>query len=245
MRRIATMLLAGAAVLAGCGTNHRSTPGSITFYWNFRNSPGEVAGNFTQANTGCDVAGVDTIRVIIDGSATDQPCVQPSNGVPGATLFDFQRGQYDYRLEGYASGERVFVASGVTSADWNVDTPVDVTLDAVSPQSFVVYYDVRGEVPTQCVVDGVPVAGAVFELQDARGNLVDTTLGGDGVQRPVPCNQSFGVAFAPLTLGTYYLRYFALVDRTGASLVQACGLPVSHDGFPIAIDLVTATQTCP
>ena len=232
------ILLLATATLGMTGCYSRRDPGTMTFYWNFRSSQGAVAGDLSVANPGCDVAGVDQVEVLIDNGRFTSTCVG-SNGVPGVQLQQFLPGAYPFQVNGLRQGEVVFTVSGTANADYNVDSQVPVTLDAVPTQSFVLFYNVNGFTPTQCVFNGRGVAGIVYWLEDSLGRLVSTTqVAGPSAQQPVACDPlSFGISVPNLPVGAYFLRYFQAIDGAGATIVQTCGTGVSHTGFPAIINL--------
>jgi len=240
------ILLLATATLGVTGCYSRRDPGTMTFYWNFQDAQGRVAGNYTTGNTGCDVAGVDTVQVVIDNGTFTATCVG-SNGVPGVQLQQFLPGAYPFTVNGLRNGEVVFTISGTANADYNVDSQVAVTLGPVNPQSLVVFYDVNGLVPTQCVFNGIPVAGLVYRLVDQFGNIVSTTEINGGLQQaPIACDPlSFGFSIPSKALATYTFKYLSAVDINGNAIVQTCSDTVLHGGFPAIVNLTTATGICP
>jgi hypothetical protein len=243
MKRAILLLATAALGMTGCYS--RRDPGTMTFYWNFRNAQGVVTGDFTQSTTGCDVAGVDSIDVIIDNGTFQATCVGP-NGVPGVQLQQFLPGAYPFTVQGRrggAQGEVVFTVSGTANADYNVDSQVTVTLDALSPQSFVLFYDVNLIAPTNCVFNGQPAAGIVYRLEDPTGTSVISTTevllpNGTTGQQPVACDPvSLGLSIPNVPLGAYRLRYFQAINAAGVSIAQTCLTPVSHTGFPAIVNL--------
>ena len=250
MRR-ATLLLTLTLLAGGC-VSHHEDPGTVTFYWNFRDAQGRIAGDYSNANTGCDIAGVDTVQVTIDGGTYTSPCVSAS-GAPGIQLQNFLPGSYPFTIQALRADEVVFTRTDVIEARFNFDAVGDVTLDPVDPQGFVVYYNVAnttGSTPGRCVFNGLPVAGIIYRLEDVAGNPVSTTEvvapGGGLTQQPVACDtNSFGILIPTLPLGAYRFRYLAAITPANEAIVQVCSYGVFHGGFPSIVPLSTATGVCP
>ena len=238
MRR-ALLLLATAAPLAMTGC-HTHDDGTATFFWRFQDSQGAFAGDGTTTNTGCSQAGVDTVRITVDGSSTEQPCVA-SNGVPGVQAV-FLTGTYDFTIDGLRGGEPVFSTSGTFTVHFNRDTEVDATLVALSPQSLVIFTDNGdGTVPTNCVFKGIN--GGLFTATSLTYSLVDAVTLRVVDAATVPCDTvSIGFATVPLPLGDYEFTFLAAIDAQG-SIAQLCNQPVSHTGFPVFEDLLPAAST--
>ncbi len=250
MRRALLILATFGLALSGCYSTPRD-PGTLTFYWSFQDRGGAVAGDYTAAHPGCSTAGVDSIDVTVGGVTSTESCVQ-SNGVPGVTVAGFSQGPYHYTVDGFRGNERVFTTSGDVNARWNADVSTDLTLTPIDPQSLVVYFDVlnfNGTTSTQCVFNGQPISGMLYELQDAFGNVVSSTdVPGTGgaVKQPINCDPStFGFSIPDLSLGNYRLRYLTAVRADGGGVVQVCSQPIFHGGFPAVVQLTTALSTCP
>jgi hypothetical protein len=248
MRRAILLLATFGLALSGC--SRRNDPGSLTFYWSFQDAGGAIAGDFTVRNPGCDIAGVDSVDITVGGVTSTENCVQ-SNGAPGVTITGFLQGPIQYGVDGFRGNERVFTTSGVVNARSNADVSTDLTLTPIDPQSLVVDFNVlntTGTTSTQCVFNGQPIVGLLYELQDASGNIVSSTdVPGSGgtVKQPINCDpNTFGFSIAGVPLGNYRLRYLTAVSAVGG-VVQVCSQPIFHGGFPAVVQLMTALSTCP
>ena len=242
------LMLSLSWLAGGCTSRHDRT---VTFYWNFRDASSQLAGNFTNDNPGCDLAGVDTVEIAIGGTTYSSPCVS-SNGSPGLVAGGLAARSYPFSAQALRNGEVVFSATGVADASGQLDSLVDVTLDALNPQSFVVFYNVAataGTTSATCVFNGVPISGIIYRLEDGSGNPISTTEivfpGGAPGQQPVACDPaSFGFVIPDLPLGSYRFRYLSAIRADGAAVVQVCGYNVFHGGFPVVVPLTTAVGTC-
>lgn len=237
-----TLFLAATLLGTAC-TSHSSAPGDITLFWNFQDAFRGVSGQ-PGDNAGCGVALVDTLDVTIDGATQTFDCAGPNSA--GITLQAFAPGNYPFTIAGFRGNEQVFTGSGTARAVSNARTETDVTLQAVTPQSFDIFYNplvsTAGTTPTQCVFDGRIVSGIIFRLEDLSGSVVATTeivSGGTVVgHQPVRCDPaSFGILTGALPLAQYRLRYLQAIDAASVSIAEACALSVSHGGFPEIVPL--------
>ena len=228
MKRVIVLL---AASLLGTGCYSRSSGlGDISFFWAFADGFNRSSGNFGD-NNGCGVAGVDSVDIMIDAQTFTSNCTGPN--AAGIRLQDFTPGSYAFTAAGFRGNEQVFAVTSTAVAIGGANNDVDVLLQALNPQSFVVFYDINGAPPTGCNFSGL-----VFRLVDvASGRIVSTTEGpgGPGQQTPVACDPvSFGFTIPNLPLGTYRFDYLAAVSSPNNSqpLFQVCARTVAHGGFP-------------
>ncbi len=245
-RALLSAWILAAGLLGGCTVHSEPTIGDIYFYWRFQDHAGNLAGDYSASNTGCDVAGATTIEIVVDGASQGPfDCVQ-SNGVPGVGLLDFEVGVHSYALYGFRGTEEVFATGG------NVDVrggqnAVDTTLVAEgSTSSLVVYYSQNGTF--SCA--GTP--DLVYEIDDRFGNPVDIVPD----TAPAACdstNFGFTALYQPgsatpttaFPYGPYTFRYLELVDSGGTTRYAACAVPIDHEGFTQLVDLAPTTTRCP
>jgi hypothetical protein len=220
----ATVLL--AASLLGTACYSRSGPGDLTFFWAFADGFNRSSGNVGD-NNGCGVAGVDSVDIAIDGKTYTNNCTGPN--AAGITLLDFVPGSYAFSATGFRGNEQVFAATGTAVAVSGANSSVDVVLQALNPQSFVVFYSVNGL--GQCNFFGL-----VYRLVDSAGRIVSTTEvvpGQSAQQSPIACDPvSLRFTIPNLPFGTYRFDYLVAVSSTQQPLSQVCSKTVAHGGFP-------------
>lgn len=262
------LVLAILALGGGCGSSC-DTPGTITFYWQFAGPSGRVVGTFDvdDATTpfpddSCFVDGVpfvDTIDITVDGITETVNCSGP-NRVPGARLPGFFRGAHAWTIDAFRGSQLVFTGSGSTSARTCNDSQELVTLQAVTPQDLVVYYDVNGAQPDGCGVGGIGIANVVYQLRNGANRIADSSCIGNFDSAGV-CSQEGSLACDPLSLGftssralplgPYTMSYLELNGLASTvPLAAICGSQPGaqfvHDGFPVFLNLTApVASACP
>ncbi|MFL5261561.1 MAG: hypothetical protein ACJ79L_04020 [Anaeromyxobacteraceae bacterium] len=238
MKRAILLLATALLGTSTACTSHNNSPGNMTLFWEFQDVFGRAAGQ-PGDNNGCGVASVDTVDVSVDGQTQNFDCAGPN--AAGITLQTFAPGDYSVTLIGRRGSEQVFRADATVRVLAGTDTATDVTLQAINPQSFVVFYNVNGA--AQCNFFGL-----VYRLRDANGLIVsttETTPGDANTQSPIPCDPvSFGFTVPNLPLGNYHFDYLAGVNSSNQALVQVCTKTVAHGGFADIENLTTATVSC-
>ena len=110
-------------------------------------------------------------------------------------------------------------------------------LDAITPQSLVVFYNIDGV--AQCNFSGI-----IYRLVDGLGRIVsttETTPGNAANQSPIACDPvTFGFSIPNLPLGTYSFDYLTAANASNQALSQVCLAPVAHGGFPVIENLTSA-----
>ena len=205
MRRLAALLLAATAAVAGCGRTTCEV-GDLVVYWTFTGSDGVARG--------CADAGVATVRIFVDGQPPAGPggqadfnCDPFNTGVEGITLRSFFVGQpSQLQLEGYdAAGQLVYLDQRNVTARGCGGTRVDVALASTAADLTVNYTFAQGcRVPTEGST--APTTFIWYRLLDSGGNVVsaaDVTQN----QTAIPCSDTARTFVIPqLPFGQYTLR---------------------------------------
>jgi hypothetical protein len=243
MRRIA---LALAAVLgSGCiwvdhtNDNSCSTPGTLSVFWTFQRDTTAGAKYY-----GCTQAGVDFIRVYLngvraypppeDGDAAYGDCAGLPTGSEGIGFDQVYDASYALDVYGYDSADELtFAYSGTAYAE----TCNDILLVA-DREDLVVSADSA----TAATCSSTGIDHFDFDLYDVAGNLIST-----GTK---PCyTQSFGgtpSSLPSMDAGFEDLGYLSLdiraEDVNGANLGSACYANFEHvyvDGAGTGADFVS------
>jgi len=239
--RTHAMTAALVTALAGTGCIVSSTEplyGDADIAWRFQNYDLQVAGNWTQTNTGCGVAAITDVRVTVWDSASRvmvddfYPCVD-ATGYPRAFVSGLPPGRYTYAAEAWRVDAPVFYDEYFFDVFANEITMEDATLPVLAVAPFTVYYTQNGV----ATCGGTP--GMRFDLYTAGGVLLETTD-----PTPVACDPiSTGYTYLlDRTTGlSYQVDIFAL-DNLGDSVNETCRQLVRHTGFPATINLLQAPQ---
>jgi hypothetical protein len=208
-----------------------TTTTEITFYWRFAGQQGDVFGDYTVGNTGCDTAAVDQVRISLAGPGGPYSqtvnCVQ-SNGSPGVVVPAWI-GANTWTVEGLRTGEPVFRVQG--SANVLVPTTVDLTLDGLYGDMNLFYDLPVGQV---CLA-GDTIQVALYDYDYVPSRLAYTT-NFPGYTVPIPCNypplappnqDNFFVipSLVPSSATGFYRFNFITVVRTGFAEYQVCNPP--------------------
>lgn len=248
-----TLALTAALVtaLTGTGCIVSSTEpqyfGDADVAWRFQNYDGQVAGNWTQANTGCGVAAITDVRLTVWDAANRLvvddyfPCVD-ATGFPRAYLADLPVGRYTYAAEAWRGDAPVFYDEYFFDVFANEVTMEDATLPVLAIAPFTVYYTQNGV--RTCV--GTP--GMRFDLYTGGGTFLQSTH-----PIPVACDPiSTGYTYPldpvsgldPATGFSYQVDVFALdgLDALAGSVNETCRQLIRHTGFPVTVNLLPAPQ---
>ncbi len=212
----ATLLLllsSTAALVTGCTCNQND----VAIYWQFQNQAGAIGG--------CQLAGVTTIAIYVDGNNEwTGACAQPNQGI---TLTNFARNApYQFEVVGLdASGNQIYgdaftYVSNVCGLDKRTSTLVSTAGDMSLAYSF--------DPPADC---SAPTANSLyrktyiwFELLD-QGGQVYASVGPS--QNPedeiaLPCGAGNATILVPAALyGQYTVSRMQEVDiqRDGSIVV--------------------------
>lgn len=251
-RALVVAALALAAAGAGCEPAPPPVYG-VTVYWQFVGWQGQVYGDFTNANTGCAAAGVDEVRIVLDGpgGVYDQTaaCVQ-ANGAAGVIVPAIPAGPYTLTVQGLRTGLAVYEQVLLNVA---VPSPVlDTTLDAIYGDMNLVY-----TLPAagSCAV-GDRLAIALYDYDYNPSVVAWTTELPGAYYLPFPCAAPPGnvvtipsVATSSAT-GYYRFNFISVVDANGFPVYQLCNWPAAGfawNGFnqSVGANLLVASGTCP
>jgi len=248
MNRAFLLPLAAATVLSGCyvaADPYDPGPppfcgslGAANFYWRFQDGGGGLHGNFTSADSGCFEAGVDGIDVIVDGVRRQVNCVErdQSGGLsPAIQIANLVEGRHSWTVEAYRGNEQVYATGGTVFVPCGASTDVDATLQALSPQSMVIYYTFGGRQVCPAAVNSM----AYWLFLPGNPNPVASLEG-------FACDAStFGLTTSvSLRFGSYD-AVFEAYDFTGNPLWRNCGATLVHDGAVWTVDLAASSQFCP
>jgi acyl-CoA synthetase (AMP-forming)/AMP-acid ligase II len=240
MKRIA-LALAAAALSTGCVVHNNppacNDPGNIIFYWKFTSATG--------ATLNCAQAGVDTVRIDIDGQTTWVGCVGP-NGVEGITLNTFKAKDYPFSIYGMAGGggthdgTTLFMEQATATVKACTNTTVNAAL-AATGADLVIYFKFAGQ--TGCPTGVEKVHYNLVAANDPNTSLSsgDVTCAGSNNGFTVP-----GLPFA-----NYSMRWIqGLAYNAGTSqyeaVYQKCAAPVAHFAADqVTIDLPATTPSTP
>jgi hypothetical protein len=236
MRTLAmTAALVTTLTGTGCIVSSTEPPmGDADVAWRFQNYDGQVAGSWTQANTGCVEAAVTDVRLTVwdsfDRVLVDDyfPCVD-GTGYPRAYLPNLPAGRYTYAAEAWRVDAPVFYDEYFFDVFANEVTMEDATLPVLAVAPLTVYFTQGGAY----TCGGTP--SIRFDLYDPGSALIESTT--------VACTTSYGfTATADQATGfSYGVDLFALTAG-GLSLNERCLQSVRHTGFPATIDLLPAPQ---
>lgn len=236
MRTLAmTAALAAALTGTGCIVSSTEPPvGDADVAWRFQNFDGQLAGDWTVANTGCGQAAISDVRLTVWDPAgrvvADDyfPCVD-GTGYPRAYLSGLPAGRYTYAAEAWRVDAPVFYDEYFFDVFANEVTMEDATLPVLAVAPLTVYFTQRG------VFTCAGTPSVRFDLYDPGAAFIESTV--------VPCTTSYGfTATADQATGySYGLDVFAL-NAGGASVNERCLQSVRHTGFPATIDLLAAPQ---
>ena len=264
MRRFALALAAtvlGTGCISSTTTDLPPTPsGTATFFWQFRDFTGAIAGDYTATHPGCSAAGVTDVRVtVFSGNVVDLklPCQDPTNGLPGAVTDPIAAGTWSYTLTAYRLQDPVFSVDGVVTIQANADIPVDTTLSVVTPAPLTLYYFLGGSATPTCSAQAggfvYPITSVEYELWDSPSSVgqpghspISIAAGSSALACSTVSN---GFTIPGLTAGgQYYLRYLEAwsTSYSGTTPVFGiCGQTVYNDGFPVDLNVFAATAACP
>ncbi len=248
MRKLALLAVVLMPLVSGCVSSTSPDPGSgsATIYWNFQSFDYQIAGDFTATSSGCLRAGVNEVDLTVRdvGGATvhyqSHFCQDATNGVPGAVV-TLLPGSYSFEATAFRGPDHytaapVFSSTGTFTVANGLDTPVDTTLDVLSPQPLLVLYSENGTVSCS------GVSSVNYAVSDAVGLVEAATVSCD------PYNELLvrGVGGAGLTLGTTYtIDYLQMLDAASYSMYERCSVPVVPNGFSVVVDLPpTSTPGC-
>jgi hypothetical protein len=203
--------------------------GDALVYWNFNNWDNVLAGNFTAGNPGCDTAAVTEVDLeILRGGVRVEflthPC-QALNGVPGTTVPNLRPGTYQYLATAYRGNDPVFENSGSFIIADGLETPVQTTLDVVTPQPLSIFFSRAG------VFTCAGVNSVFYSVLTSGGAPVASA------NISCPANQEVYVPAASTVGATYRVDFLQLLDGAGLSTHEKCGVTVRHTGFPVTINL--------
>lgn len=247
MNRAFLLPLAAATVLSGCivaaDPHDPYNPpvctalGAANFYWRFQDGRGGLHGNFTSTNPGCFDAGVDGIDVIVDGVRRQVNCVerdQSGNLSPAIQMANLTEGRHAWTIEAYRGNEQVYATGGTVFVPCGSSADVDATLQALTPQSMVIYYSFAGN-GSSCP----PGVASMGYWLYAGTSLVSSSSS-------FPCDQASLGFTTPqqLPFGNYDAVLEAY-DRFGNALYVNCGAALGHDGAAQFVDLAPSAQLCP
>lgn len=241
MRTLAmTAALATALAGTGCIVTEDHRTGDLDLAWQFRNSDGVLAGNFTAGNTGCGTAAITEIDLSVFDAFNNRvvfrtfPCVESGTGLPRAFVSGLRTGTYSYVATAWRVDAPVFEDANTFLVSDNATTPVDATLDVLTPAPLTVYFT-QGGVAT-CA--GTPRIR--YDLYTAGGTFLESNdqIPCDPVSTGFTANTDQDTGF------TYQVNVFALTSG-GAAVTERCA-SVRHTGFPATVNLLTSPQaTCP
>jgi hypothetical protein len=210
----------------------------ITFYWRFVGDQGDVFGDYTIGNTGCETAAVDQVRISLTGPggpySQTVACVQP-NGSPGVIVPAWV-GVNTWTVEGLRTGHPVFRVQGTATVD--VPATFDLTLDALYGDMNL-FYDLPAG---QACLAGDTIQVALYDYDYVPSRLAYTT-NFPGYTVPLPCNypplappnqDNFFVIPSLVTSSAsgFYRFNFITVVRAGFAEYQICNPPgFSWDGL--------------
>lgn len=237
MRTLA-LSLAAALLGTGCIVTSNDPVGEVAIFWRFQDSQGELAGNFTAADNGCDVAGVTDVDVeIFDGPNRivfqTFPCAQAATGLPRAVVGGLETGTYDWVITAYRLNDAVFADAGAFVIREDAVTEVPATAGVLLTAPLTLYYQLNGQF----------TCAGVSTIYFAVYNAAGTVLLDSG---EVPCDPvSNGFSLAPLPSGIDYLvDFFQALDRPlgagGIAEYELCGFLVRNTGFPATVNLQPA-----
>jgi hypothetical protein len=191
-------------------------PGTVTFYWSFTTAEGQVLS--------CQEAGIDTIRIEIDGQTIFSPCVLA--GTEGVRLNDFYQGVYPYTLYALRGGEEggyLYMDQGAVETGTCQNPAVNSAMAATQADLGLAYFfDGRDT----CVANGEePVDYVRYAISDIDGNMVAY---GDLV-----CDDAHAFAIPELPFGAYTLRWlqglqFDPGSAQNVAVYQKCDVPIQH-----------------
>lgn len=238
MNRLAlTATLASALLGTGCVVTPADLIGDLDIAWQFQNSQGVVAGNFMPDNTGCGVAAIATVRLVLRdaGNRTivdqDFPCREPLGygGYPRAYLSGLSAGHYTYQLTAYRSGSPAFDDTGSLDIFDSTVTYVDSTMVVTAVAPLTVYYTQQGAL----TCSGTP--SVRYDLWNAAGTTSLET-------NTVACDPVAGgfTATADQPTGVSYLVDLFALNGSAQSVNERCSTTVLHSGFPVTINLLPA-----
>jgi hypothetical protein len=239
MRTLAlTAALATALTGTGCIVNTSDPVGDLDLAWQFRNSDGVLAGNFTSTNSGCGTAAIEDVQVEVF-DAFNRPvvsrsffCQESPSGFPRAFIPGLAVGSYSYLVTASRSGSAVFDGSGFFDVFDNDTAFVDATLDVLTVAPLSIYFTQNGA--ATCA--GTPFIR--YDLFTAGGALIESN---DQVACD-PVSTGFTVTLDQPTGLNYGVDLFALTAG-GASVNERCLQTVRHTGFPApSINLLPAPQ---
>jgi len=245
MNRAFLLPLAAATVLSGCYVAadpygppvHCGSLGAANFYWRFQDGRGGLHGNFTSANPGCFEAGVDGIDVIVDGVRRQVGCVERDQSgalSPAIQIANLVEGTHSWTVEGYRGNEQVFATGGNVFVPCGGSADVDATLQALSPQSMVIYYSFAGN-GTFCPAGVASMGYFVY----AGPTLVSSSAS-------FACDPaSLGFTTPQALAFGNYTAILEAYDRFGGALYTNCGAPLGHDGAAQFVDLAPSAVLCP
>jgi hypothetical protein len=222
-----------AAVLLAVGGSACAPPPpppTLTLYWQFVGSQGQVYGNGTQRDPGCVAANVDQVRMFVTGPGgwvLDDfvyPCV--FGGVPGIFYDGLVPGAYSWAMEGRRLGMTVFYQEGVT----NVFEPVVRTVPLLADfPDLLVSYTLPAGVTCASNWTGFPLGQIAFQILSTVPPFVEEY--GDP-NLFLTCQDPPNAFTVPsLPPGTYHMSFIAALTPTvipPASAYQECAVPFTH-----------------
>ncbi len=246
MKRALVLVLAvlGTAALSGC-----STPPppyvyyDVNVYWRFLGAQGQPYGDATNADPGCADAGVDQVRVTLQGPVQRQvvvTCVD-LGGTPGIRVEGLLAGNYLVTTEGLRGGLPVYLESQRPVA---IPVPAPGDLDVV-PAAIYGDMNVFYDLPAGVTCANAAITEIAFELYEI-GALVPWYS--SAANAFVPC-RSFpdnGFIVPSVPPGSYRFRYVSAMQGATAAY-QVCGVtPVQGSGTQsVTYFLPVATFQCP
>jgi hypothetical protein len=251
MNRAFLLLGATATMLSGCFVATDSTPpfcgalGAANFYWQFQDGAGALHGNFTSANPGCFEAGVDGVDILVDGQRHQSGCVaRDQSGAlsPAIQIANLTEGAHSYELQGYRGNELVFSRSGTVVVPCGLDATVDVTLQALNPQSMVIYYSFAGN-GTFCPANVASMSYWLYPSGSSTAVAQGLNFACDPASRGFTVSDSLSRPL-PLVFASY-AAILEAYDSLGRALYVNCNAPLSHDGAIQLVDLAASSVLCP
>jgi hypothetical protein len=240
MRRLA-LALAAAVLGSGCiVTNDVPAQGGVIFYWGFESDQLGNFGDFGNTPTGfadCATAGVNQVRVSVDGGASfDTFNCSGADGTPGIWFQGMSPGTYAWVVRGLRGGVPVYEASGNVAVPAGADAIQDVRLSAL-------YYDVvMGYTTLGCVAGDY--LGFYVDPASAPNAPVYSSAEGPNPALAIPCATS-GTFVAPSIAPNAYVTEWALYQANHALVSRSCPIGFTQLGnasvqvSPIPIDLAT------
>jgi hypothetical protein len=231
--RLAALTAAVAMLGTGCIVNS-SDPGSgdAVVLWNFIDIDNNVAGDFTAAAHGCDVAAVTDVDLLVTRGGVQvefftHPC-RAGNGVPGTTVPNLRPGTYQFLATAYRGADPVFENAGSFVVADGLETRVETTLDVLTPQPLSIFFQRAG------VFTCAGVSSVFYALYTTGGvSLISSQ------EIACPANQElyFPQPAASQIGATYFVDFLQLLDGGGLSTHERCGFNVRHTGFPPVVNL--------